>query len=288
MKGADVQLNYEFLKSRIGEPVRQSYGRRDTVLYNLGVGANVVESAASADLSLVWERRLQALPTMATVLGEEPYWFDDPRARLDWRQSVHGEHHVEWRAPLAPEGDVIGQSAVEEVYDKGAGRGALLVSRRTLSDAASGRTLAVIRKGVFFRGQGGFGGPAAPDVTPTPQRAPDLTALLGTRPEQALLYRLSGDEFPLHVDPAFAAEAGFAGPILHGLCTYAISARAVIAALCDGDGARLRSFGVRFSAPVFPGETIETLIWKLGPGAAAVHSRVGERIVIDNGRAEFA
>ena len=282
-----MQLNYEFLKTRIGDPVRQSYGCRETILYNLGVGANVIESPASADLSLVWERRLQALPTMATVLGEEPYWFDDARTGLDWRRSVHGEHHMEWRAPLPAEGEVIGQSAVEEVYDKGAGRGALLVTRRTLSDAASGRTIAVIRKGVFFRGQGGFGGPTAPAAVSPPQHAPELTVSLGTRPEQALLYRLSGDNFPLHVDPAFATEAGFTGPILHGLCTYAIAARAVIAGVCDGEAARLRTFGARFSAPVFPGETIETLIWLLGPGAAAVQCRVGERTVIDNARVEF-
>jgi acyl dehydratase len=279
-----VAANYDVIKSWPTAPVSQRYSARDTIIYNLGIGANVVESPADADLSLVWEERLRAFPTLVTVLGVEPYWYSDPRTGLAWERSVHGEHSIEWHAPLAPEGEVIGRSVVEELFDKGPGRGALLVLRRTLSDAASGQALATIRQTVFFRADGGFGGPTgAPMPSKTPDSAPDNVISLATRPEQALIYRLSGDHFPLHVDPAFAVAAGFPKPILHGLCTYAIAARAVVAGLCDGRSERLRRMDARFSSPVFPGETIDTQTWRLGRGEGAYRCRVGERVVIENG-----
>lgn len=284
-----MTIDYEFLKGRPTASITQRYDRRDTIIYNLGVGANVIDAPTDASLSLVWETRLSPIPTMVTVLGVEPYWYDDPRTGLAWRQSVHGEQSVILRAPLSPEGEVVGRSTVEDVFDKGPGRGALLVLRRTLSDASTGEEIAIIRQSVFFRADGGFGGPTdAPKPRAVPDSAPERTVMLGTRPEQALLYRLSGDRFPLHVDPAFARAGGFPGPILHGLCTYAIAGRAVAAGFCDGEGARLRRLDARFSAPVFPGETIETDLWRLGAGEASFRCRVGDRIVINNGYAQIA
>ncbi|MGK2911993.1 MAG: MaoC/PaaZ C-terminal domain-containing protein [Sphingobium sp.] len=268
--------------------MRCTYGLRDTILYNLGVGANAIPSATDADLTLTWEERLIALPTMAAVLGWEPAWYYEPEVGLDWRNTVHGEQSIEWHAPIAPAGEIIAQSSVDELYDKGAGRGALLVIRRELRDALTGAPLATIRQSIFFRKDGGFGGPNdAPRPRQVPASQPDIRHTLVSRPEQALIYRLSGDLFALHIDPAFAQAAGFDGPVLHGLCTYGFAGRALIAELCGGAGDRLRRMDVRFSAPVTPGDTIETLIWRLGPGEAAFRCQVGERIVIDNGYARF-
>ena len=284
-----MAANYDIIRSWPTTPVRQRYSGRDTIIYNLGVGANVIEDAAHADLSLVWEERLSPFPTFVTVLGVEPYWYSDARTGLDWRQSVHGEHSIEWHAPIGAEGEVVGRSSVEELFDKGPGRGALLAVRRTLSDAATGQALATIRQGVFFRADGGFGGPTGARKPPrVPATAPDSVVSLATRPEQALIYRLSGDLFPLHVDPAFAVAGGFPAPILHGLCTYAIAGRAVAAGLCDGHSERLKRLDARFSAPVFPGEVIDTEMWRLEAGEGAYRCRVGERVVIDNGYVRFA
>lgn len=283
-----MPVNYDIIKNWSIVPVRQHYDRRDTIIYNLGVGAGALESLADADLTLVWEERLRALPTMAAVLAAEPYWYDDPRAGFSWTHSVHGEHSIDWHAPIPPEGDLISHCRVEELYDKGAGRGATLVTRRTLMCEKSGAQLATIRQTVFFRQDGGFGGTAiAPKPRPIPEGASDIQRSLTTRPEQALLYRLSGDLFALHIDPTFAQATGFDGPILHGLCTYGIAGAAIVDALCGGDGARLRRLDARFSAPVFPGDRIATSMWRLRPNEASYRCQVGDRVVIDNGYARF-
>jgi acyl dehydratase len=283
-----MAIDYDIIKSWRIAPVRQRYERRDTIIYNLGIGAGALEKLGDADLTLVWEDRLRALPTMVAVLAQNAYWFDDPRTGFTWEHSVHGEQSIEWHAPLPPEGDVISHCQVEELFDKGIGRGALLVTRRTLVSEPSGIELATIRQTVFFRRDGGFGGTAiAPKPRPVPNGAPHLRRSLVTRPEQAILYRLSGDRFPLHIDPAFARRGGFEEPILHGLCTYGVAGAAIVDALCHGDGNRLRRLDARFSAPAFPGERIDTSIWRLGPNEASYRCLVGDRIVIDNGYARF-
>jgi acyl dehydratase len=283
-----VTLNYQIVKNWISAPVRHKYSYRDTILYHLGIGANVIETPAAADLSLVWEERLQALPTMASVLAVEPFWFDDPRTGISWQHAVHGEQSIEWHLSLPTAGEVIGISCVEEIFDNGKDKGALVVFRRILKDAATGCTIATLRHSAFLRADGGFGGPkGAPKPRSVPDSAPDIVICLATRPEQALLYRLSGDLFRLHIDSEFASKAGFSQPVLHGLCTYGIAGRAVVTALCEGQGSRLRRFDARFSAPVFPGELITTDIWRLGAGEASFRSRVGARTVISNGFAQF-
>ncbi|MDB5714819.1 MAG: MaoC-like dehydratase [Sphingomonadales bacterium] len=280
--------NYDVIRNWPVPVVRQRYDRRDTIIYNLGIGAGAVATLADVDLTLVWEERLRALPTMAAVLARERYWFDDPRTGLDWAHSVHGEQSILWHAPIPSEGEVIAEGCVEELYDKGEGRGALLVTRHDLRCAASGSELATIRQTVFFRRDGGFGGTAlAPKPRRVPDTPPDIRRSLVTRPEQALLYRLSGDLFPLHVDPAFARANRFDTPIIHGLCTYGIAGAAVVDALCGGDGDRLRQLDARFSSAVLPGDRLDTLIWRLGPNEASYRCLVGDRIVIDNGYARF-
>jgi len=283
-----VTIDYSAIKSRLIPAVRHAYNCRDTIIYNLGVGANAIDTANEADLTRVWEERLEALPTMVAAMAWEPYWYSDPDVGLGWQNSVHGEQSIEWHAAVPVEGEVVGQASVEEIYDKGSGRGALMVMRRELTDAKNGKRLATIRQGVFFRQNGGFGGPAGgPKSRPVPEAEPDLRQSLTSRPEQALLYRLSGDRFPLHIDPTFARAGGFDSPILHGLCTYGFAGRALVEQLCGGDGTKLRQMDCRFSAPVIPGETIEILIWRLASGECAFRCRVGERIVIDNGYARF-
>jgi len=179
--------------------------------------------------------------------------------------------------------------------DKGAGKGALVYSVREISDKASGRLLATLTQTTFCRADGGFGGPKRETPPPhaLPQRAPDLTCDLPTRPEMALIYRLSGDVNALHVDPEFAKAAGFPRPVLHGLASFGVAGHALLKTVCGYDPARLTAMAGRFSAPVYPGETIRTEFWRDNDkdlGVVSFRARVVERdvIAIDHGRAQVA
>jgi acyl dehydratase len=179
---------------------------------------------------------------------------------------------------------------VTGIVDRGEGKGALLYSERVILDAATNEKLATLEQTTVLRGDGGFGGPAGPvkKPAPEPEGAAPITLDLATRPEMALLYRLNGDHNPLHSDPSVAAKAGFPRPILHGLATFGVVGRALLRAMCGGDPARFGRMECRFSAPVFPGETIRTEIWPQ-EGGAAFRARVVERdvVVVGNGIAAF-
>ena len=159
---------------------------------------------------------------------------------------------------------MIGRTRILDVVDKGEGKGALVFSERQISDKASGRLLATLTQTTFCRADGGFGGPKRDTPPPhaLPERAPDFTCDLSTRPEMALIYRLCGDMNPLHVDPDFAKAAGFPRPVLHGLATFGVAGHALLKTVCGYDPARLTAMAGRFSAPVFPGETIRTEFWR--------------------------
>ena len=255
--------------------------KRDVMLYALGVGAS--------ELEFVYEENLKALPTMAAVLGYPGFTWRD--SGLDWKRILHGESMLELHAPLPVEGEVRGVTTVGPIFDKGADKGAVIYSTRRIYDA-SGKHVATVGGATFARGDGGFGGTSEGQPQPhaIPQRAPDLAHEIPTAPNQALIYRLSGDYNPLHADPAVATAAGFPRPILHGLCTYAVAGRAILATLCGNEPARLKRLNVRFSSPVFPGETIRTEIWREGDGKAAFRASVVERgvVVLNNGLADFA
>jgi acyl dehydratase len=272
--------------------VEHSYTEKDAILYALGLGLGQ-DPMNGQELAFVYEKDLKALPTFALVLGYTPYWLRNPQSGVNWTKVVHGEQGFTLHRPVTPTGAVIGRTRVVDVIDKGADKGALIYSVREVIDKASGAPIATLRQTTFARGDGGFGGPRrdTPPPHPLPERTPDMVCDLPTRPEAALIYRLSGDVNPLHADPAFARAAGFPRPILHGLATFGIAGHAILKAVCSYDPTRVRGMDGRFSAPVYPGETIRTEIWQDDSKAGIVisfRSRVLERdvIAINNGRAE--
>ena len=238
-----------------------AYDEHFTMLYALGLGAG----ADDRDLPLVYEKGLQALPTMAVVMSSTSGEFIR-EGGIDARMIVHGEQRLTVHRPLPPAGTMATTTRCLGVVDKGAAKGALVNIECVIADAASGERHATSIITLFCRGDGGFGGPSDGDLPlhSPPDRLHDLEVALPTLPQQAALYRLLGDLNPLHVDPDFARKAGFPRPILHGLCTYGIAGRAIVRACCDDDPARIERFDVRFSAPVFPGEAVTTRIWRDG------------------------
>lgn len=271
-------------------PVEHTYGPKDVMLYALGLGFGQ-DPMNEDELAFVYEKNLKALPTYALVQAYTPYWLRHPDIGVTWTKVVHGEQGFTLHKPVAPHGTVIGKTRILGVIDKGAGKGALVFSERRITDKASGEPLATLTQTTFCRGDGGFGGPthAAPAPHPLPERAPDVTCDLPTRPEMALIYRLSGDVNPLHAEPEFARAAGFPRPILHGLATFGVVGHALLKSLAGYQPARLTGMAGRFSAPVFPGETVRTEMWCDG-NAVSFRARVVERdtVAINNGIAVIA
>ena len=263
---------------------RFAWSERDTMLYALAIGMGS-DPLDGDELPFVYEKNLRAVPTLATVVA----WgagISPERLGVDRRRTLHGEEALEVHRPIPCAGEVTASSRVVAVYDKGE-RGAVIERETVLADVNSGEPIATLTRTAFARADGGFGGPTQP-VAPEgpPQRPPDRVMELDTRPDQALLYRLCGDRNPLHADPDTARAAGFAGPILHGLCTYGICCRAVLQAFCQYDPARLQRFAVRFSAPVFPGDRIVVRLWNMA-GEVSFEADVPARgaTVIRNGKA---
>ncbi|MCC5986175.1 MAG: MaoC family dehydratase N-terminal domain-containing protein [Pararhodobacter sp.] len=273
------------------EDVRQSYTARDAILYALGLGYGQDPMDAD-DLRFLLEDRLLVVPTFSVVLGGPGRWMADPRTGIDWIRSLHGEQGLRIYSPLPPSGEVIGRNRVTNIIDKGPGKGALLMMERDIINAVTGEMLATRTSTSFLRGDGGCGAPAQAQPAPhrLPERAPDQTHVMSTRPEAALIYRLSGDWNPIHADPEKAAKAGFERPLLHGLCTFGMIGRALIATACAQEPARLREMGGRFSAPCFPGETIAVDLWDEGGGAFGFQARVVERdmVVFKSGLARIS
>jgi acyl dehydratase len=271
--------------------IEHTYTARDTMLYALGLGCGA-DPLDENQLRFVYEGRLQALPSMAVVLGYPGFWIGDPATGADWKKVLHGEQVIEIFKPLPAAATVIGKSRVTGLFDKGKDKGAVLVSERDVVDKSTGDVLCRLTSTTMLRGDGGFGGPSGPLPAPhpLPDRASDLTVSIDTLPQAALIYRLSGDYNPLHADPAVARSGGFEKPILHGLCTFGVVCRALLDAVCGNDPSKLRKMQVRFSAPVFPGETIVTEFWKEPGGVVSFRAEVKQRdlVVINNGRAEVA
>ncbi|MGB0962417.1 MAG: MaoC/PaaZ C-terminal domain-containing protein [Mycobacterium sp.] len=266
---------------------------RDTLLYALGVGAGTNDLAFTTENSHGVDQ--QVLPTYAVICCSA-FAAGARIGSFNFSRLLHGSQGVRVFAPLPPAGRLSVVCEVSDIQDKGEGKNAVVMFKATGSDPDTGQRVAETSTTVVIRGEGGFGGqpgqrPAAPDI---PERDPDARVALPTREDQALLYRLSGDRNPLHSDPWFAQLAGFPTPILHGLCSYGVAGRALVAELGGGDAAKITAISARFTSPVFPGDVLTTSIWRLESGRAVFHTEAANpdgseaRLVLQDGVAEHA
>ena len=284
-----MAIDYDKLLALKIPDVEHSYGDRDAMLYALGVGVGH-DPIDRAQLDFVYEKNLKALPTFACLLGYPGFWVKDLDTGIDWVRIVNGEQGFTLNAPIKPRGTVVGKTRILDVIDKGAGKGAVVYTERKITDKASGELVAIVTQTTFCRADGGFGGLPREQPAPhkTPERTPDLVCDLGTRPEMALVYRLSADLNPLHADLDVAKAAGYPRPILHGLGTFGVVGHALLKSVCNYDPSRFTAMSGRFSAPVFPGETIRTEFWRDGD-VVSFRASVPDRnvVVMHNGRAEL-
>jgi len=267
-------------------PGEKHWDSKDAILYALGVGAGVDELAFTTENTQGVPQ--QVLPTMAVVLSTAGRGAWDKVGEFNWAMLVHGEQAVELHAPVPVEGTARTVSRITGIYDKGSG--GVVASEAVSVDAATGQPLFTTRSSAFIRGEGGWGGDRGPSGARNvaPEREPDHVVSYRTSRDQALLYRLSGDRNPLHSDPAFAAMGGFDRPILHGLCSYGFTGRALLHTLCAGDPARFKSMEARFSSPVFPGDALTIRMWDTTDGEVVFQTlREGSTVVIDNGRCTY-
>jgi acyl dehydratase len=282
-------LNRDKLLNYAIPDARDDYDPRDAIIYALGVGAGL--SSDVDETHFLYEHAIQALPTMALILGTAGFWPMDPKSGLDWINILHGEQRLVMHQPLDPAGIILGETRVTDLADKGPGKAAMIRAVKTLKNPG-GELVAEATETWVVRGAGGFDGvrdlpgEALPAV---PARDPDYAVSLPTSLALAATYRLSGDRNPLHIDPITARRAGYDRPILHGLSTMGLIARALIHACAQGDAEQLREIALRFTAPVFPGDTISTHIWqeadRLHFRAKAVERDV---VVADNGLAKVS
>ena len=277
----------------VTEPRTYQWTDRDTMLYALGVGSGTDDLAFTTENS--HDIAQQVLPTFAVIccMG---FGAAGLVGSFNAGMLLHGSQEIRLSAPLPATGSLSVVAEVADIQDKGEGKNGIIILRARGSDPDTGAQVAETLTTLVIRGAGGFGGqpgqrPAAPEF---PDREPDARIALPTRSDQALIYRLSGDRNPLHSDPWFARElAGFDKPILHGLCSYGFAGRALLAELAGGQAAKLTAIGARFSAPVFPGETLTTSIWRTGSGRAVYRTEASgadgsnTRVVLDDGVAEY-
>ena len=263
-----------------GQPAEFSWTSKDSLLYAMGVGAGVSDPTGF-ELEFTTENSndvtQRALPTQVVVIGggSTPSFGDFNPVHL-----LHAEQAITLHQPVPAAGTAVATGRVGPIYDKG--KAALVYLETDVADV-DGNLMWNTRSGLFIGGEGGWGGDRGPATEwHLPDRDADHVVAYPTRPDQALLYRLNGDRNPLHSDPTFAAAAGFDKPILHGLCTYGFTGRALLHALCDSDPARFGSMGGRFKSPVVPGETLEVHAWE-EDGRVIFQTRVGDRVVFDNG-----
>ena len=261
---------------------KQSYVERDAILYALGVGLGA-DPCDEGDLAFLDERALRVLPSYAVTLCSPGMWIREPALGVDFGRLVHSAQAAEFFEPLPPQATVKGTANVVSLTDRGEGRGAVLVLEREIANADTDAVHCRLRQTLLLRGDGGFGGPAAArEAKFEPEGAPDAFGRYPISPRAGLIYRLSGDWNPLHLDPAFAAKAGFSRPILHGLASYAIAGYAVSRAL-GWDTATIRSLACKFAGIVFPGDVLNFEIWTNGKAMARFRASVDEKLVIDCG-----
>lgn len=266
------------------EPVHFAWARDDVLLYAVAVGAGGEDP--TTELALTTENtegvRTAVLPSFAELITRTARV---DLGDVDHSRIVHAEQSFRLAGPLPVEGRARVTSTVTEVLDKGSG--ALVRTEAEAVDSETGAPLASTVRSLFLGGEGGFGGSRGGHrPNPLPARSPDHEVTYRTGAGQALLYRLTGDRNPLHSDPAFAARGGFDRPILHGMCTYGYTARALVATVCDGDATRLVAMDARFTRPVLPGRALTISIWRDGR-SVAFRTAVDGEVVLDRGTAEL-
>ncbi len=271
-----------------GEATTSSWTSKDCLLYAIGVGAGATDPTGF-ELAFTTENTdgvsQRALPTFPVVIQGSPGWRG-AIGDYDPAMLVHGEQSVELHAPLPVAGSVEATTTITGIYDKGSG--AVVASETKAVDTATGAPLYTTSSSMFIRGEGGWGGDRGPSGKVTmPERPADHTVSYATRSDQALVYRLSGDRNPLHSDPAFAAKAGFERPILHGLCTFGFTGRALLHTLCGSDPDRFVSMAARFSKPVLPGDELSVEMWETGSGEATFKTTTPAGVVVDGGRLRY-
>jgi acyl dehydratase len=281
-----MPINPDAANAEPGPPSERSWNSKDCLLYSVGVGAGSIdptgfELAFTTENSKGVEQRV--LPTFAVIVG---IGMGDV-GTFNLAMLVHGEQAIELHREIPTEGKILTTARVVGVYDKGSA--AVVVNESESVDAETGEPMFTTRNSMFIRGEGGWGGDRGPSGprNVAPERDPDAVVTYPTRPDQALTYRLSGDRNPLHSDPEFAKLGGFDRPILHGLCTYGFTGRALLHTLCDSDAARFKSMEGRFSKPVYPGDALTVRMWIDGGEAIFRTETQNGDVVIDQGRATF-
>lgn len=264
------------------------YTEQETLLYALAIGLGQ-DPLDPDQLRFVYEgKSFQSIPTLAAVVARSPL----PRTLpVNFNKVLHAEQFLTVHAELPTSADLLADTRLTRIVDKGADKGALIYYETCARQRSTGEQVFTVGGSLLARGDGGFGGSGdvARDPHPMPARKPDLVVEIETRTDQALLYRLTGDRNPLHADPVFAKRAGFDRPILHGLCTYALACRAVMSTVCNYKPERIRQFNVRFTSPAYPGDKIVTDIWVDG-NEVAFCCRVPQRdvVVLSNGFCQLA
>ena len=272
-------------------PYERSWNSKDALLYAVGVGAGADDPLGSAELKYTTENSKdvaqRVLPTFAVIVGMGGANYAEI-GDINFANLVHGEQSIRLHQPIPVEGTILITSKVIGIFDKGSGMVIENESSARLKD--TGELLMTNINSAFIRGAGGWGGDrgsAGPKNVP-PEREPDHVVTYKTRDDQALTYRLSGDRNPLHSDPEFAKMAGFPKPILHGLCTFGFTGRALLHSLAGGDDAKLTGVDARFARPVFPGDALTVKIWRTGDGEAVYTTENQDgTTVISEGLATF-
>jgi acyl dehydratase len=253
----------------------------------LGVGLPLTPGD-SPDLGYLLEDGLKVLPSFAVTLASPGMWVRDPALGIDWVRLLHMAQAATFHAPLPPAARITSQPRIKSLHDRGAGKGAVCVLERDITDADTGACYCTVDQTILLRGNDGFGGPAAPPAerVTMPDRAPDAVVHVATSTRAALVYRLSGDINPLHSDYTVARRAGFDRPILHGLASYGTAAAVLLRAFGGDDPARLTGLDCRFSGVVFPGDTLRFDLWHDG-ARVLFQAHAGERKVLDQGAARI-
>ena len=256
-----MTLDHERLMAWTFEDVRHSYTERDVMLYALGLGLSR-DPHEERELAFTASTPLKVLPTMAAVIAPARPWLR--QVGIDVKAGLHATEAMHFNRPLPSAGAVRASFMIDRVIDKGSGKGAFIVLKQQIVDDSSGMHLCRLATTIFVRGGGGFGGSpdGLPDIASLPERVPDLIEDYAIDPRTPLIYRLSGDYNPLHAEPATARAAGFKGPIVHGYCTFGIAGWLLIKTQCDYDPTRLAAIEARFSAPIYPGETLRLNLWR--------------------------